>query len=120
MTKIIGLVSDQTKAEQVINKLTQAHLGDIDIHTIDQWDEDATTTESPIMPAYNASSGVAGGAAFTKSKMPSLDLNEEEEQFFKRGVQKGGVVISVEPADDNDVPNVIRILEQQSDHVVKI
>lgn len=119
MTKIIGLISDQTKAEQAINNLTKAHLGDIDIHTIDQWDEDATTTESPVMPAYNASSGVAGGAAIIKSKMPALNLNEEEE-FFKRGVKKGGVIVSVEPADDNDVPNVTRILEQQSVRVVKI
>ena len=119
MTKIIGLFSDQMKAEQVVNTLTQAHLGDIDIHIVDEWNEE-TDIQPPITPAYSTGSGMHGFPVLPRVGMPSLGLGDEEEQFFKRGVQGGGVVVSVKLTNDDDIHQVERILEQQSDRVVRI
>lgn len=120
MTKVIGLVSDQEKAEQVVNDLTKSRLGEMDIHTIDRWDENATIP-SQAAPAYDASSGAAGIPALMKLGIPSFEFNsDEEEQYFKRGVQDGGILITVEPDDDDDVSHILRILKQESDRVVKV
>lgn len=119
MTRVVSLVSDHQKAEKVINNLTEADLDEIDIRTIDEWGDEAGA-KSVVTPAYNADSGAAGLAPPMKFGAASLGLDEEETRFFRQGVRAGGVIVSVEPANKNDLSDLVQIMQQQSDRIVKI
>lgn len=114
MTTLIGLFEDQKKAEKAINALSAADLADVEFETILQWDEESAK-ELQVAPAF-AGSG-SSGAAVAVSRVPSWNLEDEEEQFFKRTVQRGGVLIVVDVDDEDQVPQVNQILKENSEKV---
>ena len=83
MTKLIGLFADQKKAEEAVDALSAANLNDIDFETIIRWDE-KQETEAVVAPTGFSGTPVAVG------HLPSWDLDDEEEEFFKRTVQRAG------------------------------
>lgn len=114
MTTLIGLFEDQKKAEKAINALSAADLDDVEFETILRWDEEQEK-EILVAPAF-AGYG-SSGAAIAVSRVPSWNLDDDEEQFFKRTVQRGGVLIVVDVDDEDQVPQVNRILHENSETV---
>jgi hypothetical protein len=47
----------------------------------------------------------------------SWSLDTEEEEYFRRNVQNGGVLVVVDVDDDDNLPHVRTILEETSEKV---
>ena len=114
MTTLIGLFSDQKMAEEAVNALSAADLDDVEFETILQWDEEQEK-EIKVAPAFTGYG--SSGAPVAVSRAPSWNLDDEEEQFFRRSVQHGGVLIVVDVDDEDQVPQVNRILQENSEKV---
>lgn len=116
MTQVIGLFSNQKEAEQAVRALASAKLGDNDIRTIEEWNK-ANDTGLEVIPAVNPDSGLAGAAGVGTTARPSLDLSDEEAEFFKRSVLKGGVLVVVDLSESAAVSRATSILEEQGGQV---
>ncbi|MAT98790.1 MAG: hypothetical protein CL608_16730 [Anaerolineaceae bacterium] len=114
MTTLIGLFKDQKTAEAAVDALTAADLDDVEFETILSWDEEQEK-EVKVAPAFTGYG--SSGAPVAMSHVPSWNLDDEEERFFKRTVQHGGVLIVVDVDDEDQVPQVNRILEENSEKV---
>jgi hypothetical protein len=112
MTTLIGLFDDEQKAEEAINALTAADLDDVDFETITHWHNEADTGVRAA-PAVNAPSGPAG-MAVPVGPVTSWNIEDEEVEYFRRAVQNGGVLITVDVDDDDQVEQVKRILQEYS------
>jgi hypothetical protein len=115
MTTLIGLFKDQQKAEEAVNALSAAKFDDVEFETILHWDQEqeGQVDVAPAIGAGYTSSGYAAAVA----RVPSWNLDDEEEQYLKRAVQHGGVLIVVDVDDEDQVPQVNRILQEHSEKV---
>lgn len=115
MTKLIGLFADEMKAEEAINALTTAGMDDIEFETISSAAE-GNGTAVAAAPTLGADRGAAmvpvAGNLFS-----SWSLDTEEEEYFRRNVQNGGVLVVVDVDDDDNLPHVRTILEETSEKV---
>ncbi len=115
MTKLIGLFADEMKAEEAINALTTAGMDDIEFETISRWAEgnDTAVAAAPTL-------GTDRGAAVVPvagNLFSSWSLDSEEEEYFRRNVQNGGVLVVVDVDDDDKLPRVRTILEETGEKV---
>jgi len=115
MTKLIGLFADQQKAEKAINALSAADLDDVEFETILHWDKEQEK-EAEIAPVSSTVFG-SSGYPVAVGRVPSWNLGSEEEQYFKRTVQNGGVLIVADVDDADQVPQVKHILQENSEKV---
>ena len=115
MTTLIGLFKDQQKAEEAVNALSAAKFDDVEFETILHWDQEQEQ-EVEIAPALPTGYG-SSGYPVAMGYVPSWNLADDEEQFFKRTVQRGGVLIVVDVDDEDQVPQVNRILQEHSEKV---
>ncbi len=113
MTTLIGLFEDQQKAEEAINALAAAKLKDIEFETIDSWDE-GYGTRIEAMPAPNSGYGPGGAIPVSAGPGLSWNLDDTETDYFRRTVRNGGVLIVVEVDNEDQVPHVNRILQENS------
>ena len=115
MTKLIGLFADEMKAEEAINALAAAGMDDVEFETISRRAE-ANDTAVAAAPTLGADRGAAvvpvAGNLFS-----SWSLNTEEEEYFRRNVQNGGVLVVVDVDDDDNLPHVRTILEETGEKV---
>lgn len=114
MTTLIGLFKDQKTAEEAVDALTAADLDDVEFETIIRWDEEQEK-EIKVAPAFTGYG--SSGSPVAMGRVRSWNLDDEEEQFFKRIVQRGGVLIVVDVDDEDQVPQVNRILQEHGEKV---
>lgn len=112
MTKLIGLYEDQQKAEKTINALIAANLEGIDIQTLENW-ENWPDSDVDAVPVASSGYGT-GGVPAPALLIPSLGLGEEEEQYFKRSLQNGAILIVVDVSDSEAKTTVKTILRENS------
>lgn len=118
MTQLIGLVDGQREAGEMMKSLIAAGLDGSDIHIIEEWPDDPGP-QVDLRPGPNPDFGVTGTTAAAGPDISRrLELGDEEAQFFKRSVQKGGVLVVVEASDTQAVTLAKRILEAESNRVV--
>jgi hypothetical protein len=116
MTTLIGLFKDQQKAEEAVNARAAAELENVEFETILHWDQEQEQ-EVEIAPALHTGYG-SSGYPVAMGYVPSWNLADDEEQYFKRAVQQGGVLIVVDVDDEDQVSQVNRILQENSEKVV--
>lgn len=115
MTKLIGLFKDQQKAENAIEQLAAAEMENIEFETISQW-EQKRELGAEVVTGLNAGSGAS--AVPVAARFPaSWNLNDEEQLFFKRAVQNGGVLIVVDVNDEDNESRVRSILQETGEKV---
>jgi hypothetical protein len=116
--QIFGLFSNQEQAEEAVNELVAANLEDSSIQTMDK------TSISPetgplVVPASQAGAGGFSGAVLPVNFPKNLTGDDgDAEQFFQRSLERGGVLIVVEPPDDEAFTQAKRILEEQGAQVL--
>ena len=116
MTKLIGLFSNQKEAEQAVSTLAEANLDDSAIHTLEKPNEGA---DPIVIPNVQAGTGGSIGSAIPLTTfLPDFSLDSDAKQFFQRSLERGGVLISVEPEDDKAFIQAKRILEGQGGRVL--
>lgn len=118
MPQVIALFENQKKAEAAIDTLTTAKLDEKNIRTIETWEGDTTANQiNTPLPAADASTGITGVPLPSAISMPGLELSDEEAQYFKRSVEAGGVLVSVELSDDKELSQAKHALEEQGGKV---
>lgn len=115
MTKLVGLFKEQEKAEKAINALSAADLDGVDFETIMQWNAEEKK-QVEVAPVLNTGYGPSG-IPVAATLLPSWNLDAEEEEYFKRTVQHGGVLVVVDADDEDHVSAVKRILEENAEKV---
>lgn len=114
MTTVIGLFADEMKAEEAINALSTADMDDIEFETISRWAEGADTAAAA--PTLGSDRGAAV-VPVVGNMFSSWSLDTEEEEYFRRNVQNGGVLVVVDVDDDDKLPRVRSILEETGEKV---
>lgn len=115
MPTLVGLFADQKKAEETVNLLSAAEIDDLEFETVESWEEEQQVVVG-VVPTHLSGSGTAAVPALTNIS-PSWDLSDEEVEFFKRAVRKGGVLIAVSVPDEDQLPQISHILQQHSQKV---
>ena len=116
MTSIVGLFTDEQKAEKAIENLGAAEaLADVEFKTISKWEREAETKVALV--AGLGSGTTLAGVPVAATSAPSWGLDDEETEYFKRTVQRGGVLVVVDVNDDDQVPQVRRILQETGEKV---
>jgi hypothetical protein len=115
MTKLIGLFADEMKAEEAINALATAGMDDVEFETISRAAE-ASDTAVAAAPTLGADRGAAV-VPVASNLFSSWSLDTEEEEYFRRNVQNGGVLVVVDVDDDDNLPHVRTILEETGEKV---
>ncbi len=115
MTKLIGLFADEMKAEEAINALAAAGMDDVEFETISRRAE-ANDTAVAAAPTLGADRGAAV-VPVVGNLFSSWSLDTEEEEYFRRNVQNGGVLVVVDVDDDDNLPHVRTILEETGEKV---
>lgn len=115
MTKLVGLFSNQEEAEQAVNALAEAKLDNSAIHTMESWN----VNDAPaLIPSVHAGSGGTSGTATPSATfLPDFSMDNDTKQFFQRSLEKGGVLVTVDPEDDTAFAQAKRILEEQGGQV---
>jgi hypothetical protein len=116
--QIIGLLRDQEQAEQAVNELLAADLEDSSIQTIDK---SSINPESGllVLPVHQGGAGGFTGAAFSSDSLKNLTGDDSDaRQFFQRNLERGGVLIIVEPSDEMAFTQAKRILEEQGAQII--
>ncbi|NIP43761.1 MAG: hypothetical protein GWN61_09635 [candidate division Zixibacteria bacterium] len=49
--------------------------------------------------------------------LPQLNLDNESEQFIKQGLQKGGVLVMIEPSNEENISQIQEIMEEEGGQV---
>ena len=116
MTQLYGLFSNQKEAEQAVNALAEAKLDNSAIHTMERWN----VNDAPVViPSVHAGSGGTSGAAIPLTTiLPDSSVDNDAKQFFKRSLERGGVLVTVDPEDDVAFVEAKRILEKQGGQVL--
>lgn len=119
MTQLIGLFAGQREADEAMKSLITAGIDGSDIRILEEWPGEPLS-QMDVLPGPTPDIGVAGTAP-TLATEPShrLELDGEAAQFFKRSVEKGGVLVVVETGDKGKVTQAKHILEAQSGQVVR-
>ncbi len=115
MTKLIGLFADEMKAEEAINALAAAGMDDVEFETISRRAE-ANDTAVAATPTLGADRGAAV-VPVVGNLFSSWSLDTEVEEYFRRNVQNGGVLVVVDVVDDDNLPHVRTILEETGEKV---
>ena len=113
--RILGLYNNQMEADEAVEALANADLGDHDIRVLSEWNEDLTK-HLEVMPVSNPSSGLSGVVGPRgRSADEILDETSKGEavNFFERSLQKGGLVVAVDVANDNYKKRAESILEKR-------
>lgn len=115
MTQLVGLFSNQKEAEQAVNALAEAKLDNSAMHTMERWN----VNDAPVViPSVHAGSGGTIGAIPLTTFMPDVSVDNDAKQFFKRSLERGGVLVTVDPEDDVAFVEAKRILEKQGGQVL--
>lgn len=116
MSKLYGLFSNQEEAEQAVSALATARLDDTAIHTTGSWNADAGPV---VIPSIHAGSGEAAGTAIPLTTfLPGFSMDTDAKQFFQRSLERGGVLVTVNPEDDTAFAQAKRILKEQGAQVL--
>ena len=116
MTSVVGLFEDETKAEKAIESLGAAEaLKDVEFKTISRCEQEQKTKVAIV--AGLGSGTTLAGVPVAATLAPSWGLDGEETEYFKRTVQRGGVLVVVDVNDDDQVPQVRRILQETGEKV---
>jgi hypothetical protein len=115
MSQLYGLFSNQKEAEQAVNALAEAKLDDSAIHTMENWRADAAPV---IIPATQTGPNRTVGAVPLTNFLPDFPADDGAKQFFQRSLERGGVLVTVDPDDDTAFVEAKRILEQQGGQVL--
>lgn len=125
MTKAIALFENQQKATAAVDVLAASELETADINVYESMPEDKgsdTIAGTPMMgwrPAPSTAAQPAGVGMVPVDPLEELSLSEEEEQYVRRNVEGGGVLIIVDVEDDEDAGRAESILEEQDGRIVK-
>ena len=111
MTTLVGLVSDQQHAEEIVNALAKIQPDEIDVRTIEKWPDNLDANLN-MAPAFGNTYETTAVAAPLTDVSPLADLDDDEASFFKRNVQNGGVLIVVGFAGDKHRTEVERIFQK--------
>jgi nitrogen regulatory protein PII-like uncharacterized protein len=116
MSKVISLFSDQEQAGRAIEALAAAGFEDAEIHEIEGQNPDLEPQPLAVAPIHQGGYGAVTPIPFSAFLS---DLGDSEaEQFLKRNLESGGVVIVVEPSDEEASTRIKRILEEEGGQVV--
>lgn len=116
--QIFGLFSNQEQAEEAVNALVAANLEDSSIQTIDKGSVNAESGPL-VIPANHPGAGGFSGAVLPVNIPKNLTGDDgDAEQFFQRSLERGGVLIVVEPSDEEAFTQAKRILEEQGAQVL--
>jgi hypothetical protein len=115
MSQLYGLFSNQKDAEQAVNALAEAELDNSAIHTMERLSVDATPV---VIPTAQTGPNTTVGAVPLTNFLPDLSIDNDAKQFLKRSLEGGGVLVTVDPADDMAFIQAKRILEQQGGQVL--
>lgn len=116
MKKVISLFSDQEEAGSAIEALGAAGFEDAAIQEIEGQSPDLEPQPLAVAPVHHSGYGAATPIPFS-SFLSDLD-NSESEQFLKRSLERGGVVVIVEPPDEEADAQIRRILLEEGGQVV--
>jgi hypothetical protein len=120
MSQLFGLFSNQKEASKAVEALAAANLNDSDIHTFDK--ENVTASSQPeIVPNVQMSFGIPtsiGAPVPTSSALALNNLDDNLQAFIQRGLQRGGVVVSISPSDEESSEYAERILKEQGGQVL--
>lgn len=114
MKKLYGLFSDQEEAGNAVEALEAAGFEDADIHEI----ENAGEMEADLIAVVPIHEGGYGSA--TPLTYPSFlsDLGDTEVRaYLHRSLKNGGVLVVIEPADEESYPKIKHILEEKGGQV---
>jgi hypothetical protein len=114
--KLLGLFPNQKEADEAVDALAKADLGDLDIRVLSEW-TDELTEQLNVMPVSNPSSGlsgIAGPRGRTADDILDETSKGEAVKFFKRSLQKGGLVVAVDVSSDRYKKQAESILEKQN------
>lgn len=116
MTNVVSLFSDQESAGKAVKALSDAGFEDANTFTLEDWDPNATSEpiEVPIHAGHAASSVTVPPI---QTVLPNLNLDNESEHFIKQSLQKGGVLVIIEPSNDEKIPQIQEILEEEGGQV---
>ncbi len=115
MSQLYGLFSNQKDAEQAVNALAEADLDNSAIHTMESLSAD---TVSVVIPAAQTGPNTTVGAVPLTNFLSDFSVDSGAKQFFKRSLERGGVLVTVDPTDDTAFVQAKRILEQQGGQVL--
>lgn len=116
MKKVISLFGDQEEAGSAIEALAAAGFEDADIHEMEGRSPDLEPEPLAVAPIHQG-----GYGSVTPIPLPSFlsDLGDTEaEEFLKRNLEGGGVVVVVDPADGEQTDQIRHILREQGGQIV--
>jgi hypothetical protein len=114
MKKLYGLFNDQEEAGDAVEALAAAGFEDADIHQIEN-SGDLETDMVAVAPIHGGGYGAA-----TPLTYPSFlsDLGDTEVRgYLHRSLKNGGVLVVIEPADDEAHSKIKHILEEAGGQV---
>lgn len=111
MTKLYGLFTNQKEAEQAVDTMAEAKLDNSAIRTIEEWNADDAPAVIPSVQA--GTGGIIDGATL----LPDSSMDNDAKQFFKRSLERGGILVIVDPEDHTAFVRAKRILEEQGGQV---
>lgn len=113
MKQIIGLFSNQKGAGEAVRALENADLGESKIRTVNEWEEDMGR-RLDVMPVSHPTSGLSGVVGPKEGVDTAAELGDEGAEFFKRSVERGGVLVLVDLSDEAYKNRTESILEKQN------
>lgn len=126
MTKVIALFENQEEATTAVDALTEAGLESADISVYESTPQEKksdTVAPSPTrawawQPRPSTASQPASTNMTPTDPVEDLDLGEEEEEFLRRNVDGGGVLVVVDCEDDETADRAESVLEEQDGQLV--
>ncbi|MFZ0545584.1 MAG: hypothetical protein WAM60_09100 [Candidatus Promineifilaceae bacterium] len=115
MNKLYSLFEDQEEAGKAVEVLAAAGFEDAEIHEIEDRSE---LQPEPIVVAPIHRGGYGAATPIPFGAFVSEIGNSEVEEFLKRNLKSGGVVVVVGLSDKETRDRVKRLLEEQGGQVV--
>jgi hypothetical protein len=112
MKQIFGLFGNQQEADVAINALQEAELGTHEIRVINEWN-DTLEARFDFLPVSHPTSTLSGAVGPRGRVDTTAELGHEGAEFFKRSVERGGVLVQIELADESYGERVESILDAQ-------
>lgn len=120
MSQLFGLFSNQKEAGKAVEALAAANLDESAIHTLNKGNTN-TQTSPTVVPTITGLSTGGNFPLFTNAADLELDnLDDDLKAFFQRGLQRGGVVVAVKPANEDAAEDAERILMEKGGQVLDV
>jgi hypothetical protein len=121
MIKLVSLFSDQKEADEAVKALADADLGNPDIRVLNEWTPELER-KFQLLPVSNPASGISGAIGPRSRSGEILDDDDmgDPAEFFKRSVERGGVIVAVDVSNDAYRKRAESILDNQNAVAVSV